>query len=51
VPDEDEEGDVAAGVLVTAEPLEPLDKRELGMGVSPGNMPIEPSDVTPPLHC
>jgi hypothetical protein len=51
VPDEDEEGDVRAGVLVIAELLEPLDRRELGIGVSPGGMPIEPSDVTPPLQC
>jgi hypothetical protein len=48
VPDDDEEGDVTAVVLVTTDPL---DNSELGMGVSPGGMPIEPSDVTPPSQC
>jgi hypothetical protein len=44
------DGIVPAGVLMRR----PLDSNELGMGVSPGGMAIEPSDtmdVTPPLHC
>jgi hypothetical protein len=31
------------------EPLPVVDSSELGIGVSPGGIPIEPSDVTPPF--
>jgi hypothetical protein len=59
VPDEEDgarveveaEADVDAEAEGATEPRPLVESSELGRGVSPGGMPIEPSDVTPPLQC